>query len=109
MPVLVLQQPDGTCREQPLKADADLLLGSDPVAGLVLPLSPPRQALVTRSAVYRVPLLLDLTGGAAPPAVNGRRIAGLEALRHRDEIHLGEHRLVYWELIAREVTDGAEF
>ncbi len=107
MSSLVLQALGGSPVEKSLLTD--VTLGSDPSNDLVLPGTPARQALITRSSVYRRSLILDLTGGVCPPRVNGRRIASLKVLRQLDEIRAGEHKLVFWELVVQNVTEGSRF
>jgi hypothetical protein len=106
--LLIYQCPDGSWPERELGDRT--CLGADAANDLRLPAElgvVGMHATIARSAVYQVPVLIDRAGEAAATRVNGRRVAGLKALRHRDEIRLGSARLVYWELVLRRLADDS--
>lgn len=53
-------------------------------------------AIITRSRLYQVSVLVNLTGKDV--RVNGRRVVGLRVLRQGAFIQLGELRLRFWEM-----------
>jgi hypothetical protein len=114
MAVLIFQAADGFGPAQGWPAEkefaGELTVGAAPGNGLRLPPElgvAPRHALVTRSAVYHVPVLVHLAGESAPLRVNGRRVVRLRALRHQDRIELGRARLLFVEVALHHVAAGS--
>lgn len=97
MAILLYQLPGGPPLEHEFRGD--LRLGADQRNQLVLPGElgvAPEHALITRSALNRVPVLIDLAG--ADTWVEGRRVIDLQVLRHGAGIRLGGVALTMLEL-----------
>ncbi|PJF36747.1 MAG: hypothetical protein CUN49_03830 [Candidatus Thermofonsia Clade 1 bacterium] len=106
MSVLTFQKADGSLSQytfldaQPIALHAHeggLSLGS--VEGVP-------QAVITRSKVYQVPLVVSLSGDTRV-RVNGRRVVGLRVLRHGSRLQVGNFEMTFWEMILQEVEVGS--
>lgn len=97
MATLIYRTDDGPLQE--LTFRGDLRLGADAHNNLVLPGRlgvAPEHALITRSALNRVPVLIDLVGEGT--WVEGRRVIGLQVLRHGARLRLGQVEFTMLEL-----------
>src|SRR3954469_582444 len=85
--VLLIQEPDGSLREEPLTAER-VVLGRDPHCDIVLPgrLISRQHAAISRAG--RAYTLEDLSSRNGT-AVNGEMLASPRALRDGDRIELG--------------------
>ena len=103
MPFLIYRDKEGSYHEKELSAKKNSIsIGSDPdpaVNDLVLPAEldvAPRQAVVIRSAVNNLPLLVNLTNQNT--RVNGRPVVRIQVLRQKDEVQLGQALVTMWEV-----------
>lgn len=97
MAILVYRDATGALSKHEFRGD--LRIGADSRNQLVLPAGlgvAPEHALMTRSALNRVPVLIDLAAGQT--WVEGRPVVGLQVLRHGAHIRLGAVELTLLEL-----------
>lgn len=108
MPVLIFRAPDGVIQER--QFSAGLCIGTASDNEFCLPpdlLIAPHHAVIVRSEILRLPVLVDLTNGAWPTRVNGRRVVQLKTLQHYDGIELGHAQLKFWEINLQEIGSGS--
>lgn len=101
MPFLIYRGKEGSYHEKELSVKKSMIsIGSDPaVNDLVLSAElgvAPRQAVVIRSAVNNLPLLVNLAGQNT--RVNGREVVRIQVLRQKDEIQVGQALITMWEV-----------
>jgi uncharacterized C2H2 Zn-finger protein len=107
MTVLTYQDAEGRHREY--EFCQEVRIGSDLSRNeVVLPaaLGVMREhAVITRSALNHLPVLVDLADGGT--RVNDRRAVNVQVLRHGDELQLGQARLTLWEVRISRLKSGA--
>ncbi len=64
----------------------------------------PHHAIICRSVLYGVWVLVDLAGREGDTRVNTHRFVRLKTLRHRDRIQLGHAEVVFWEMVIENTT-----
>jgi Zn finger protein HypA/HybF involved in hydrogenase expression len=101
MPVLIYQDNQGQYKEQEIAGKMEVTsIGSDPSKNqVVFPSSlgvTPRHAVILRSAVNQLLVLVNLAG--QDTRVNGRQVVSIKVLRQKDEIQLGQAKLIIWEI-----------
>lgn len=105
MSILIFEVSDGSSQEYEFAKEVSI--GTDNDNGVILPMElsvAPRHAIISRSELYQVPVLVNLANGTFQTRVNRRRVVRLKTLRHRDKIELGQAHLLFWEIIIRKVT-----
>ncbi|GAB4544964.1 MAG: hypothetical protein OHK0023_02530 [Anaerolineae bacterium] len=107
MPVLTFANPDGVLSEYafPDGDQVSLSLVASQEGRFMLRGGLP-DAVIARSRVYQVPVLVNL-GGSELIRVNGRRVVELRVLRQGNEIQVGDLLLTFWEMILQDVARGA--
>lgn len=109
MPILIMHTADGMLIEHEFQGELRIGAASNDDLRLIDGHSiAPHHAVIARSAIYQVPILVDLTNEEAWTGVNGRRVIRLKALRHKDVIEVGGAQLEFWEMVTRSVTHGSQ-
>jgi Zn finger protein HypA/HybF involved in hydrogenase expression len=106
--LLIYRGLSGAVEEHKFAGDASL--GSREGSDLRLPSELgvlPTHAVISRSAYYQIPVLVDYALEEGSTRINGHTVVFLKALRHQDSIELGRARMQFWEIYSQEVADGA--
>lgn len=108
MPRLMFQAPDGKPHNITFADDADICLGTDSAwSSVVLPAEcgvAARHAVITRSILNRLLLVVDLTGDQT--RVNQHPVVTLRVLRQGDTLSLGRCELTIWEVTITRLRTG---
>ncbi len=108
MAVLTYQSPDDQILEHEFIVEVNIGTGLENDFRLPGDLSvASKHAVISRSEHYQVPVLIDFAAETSQTRVNGRGVVCLKILRHRDNILLGDAKLVFWEMRVRDVTPGS--
>jgi hypothetical protein len=108
MPLIAYQNAEGFAQRVQFGEAQDICLGSDP-GWSDAPLSPdqevaPRHAILARSALNRLLVVIDLTGHKT--WVNQHPVARLRVLRQGDTLTLGRCDLRIWEVRIERLKPG---
>jgi len=107
MAILIYQDASGRYMER--EFSEEVRIGSDPQRNdVVLPAEwdvAPEHAVITRSALNRMPLLVDLIGRGTK--VNGQQIVRIRVLRQGDDLQIGQARLTLWEVRIARLLAGS--
>jgi hypothetical protein len=107
MPVLTFQNADGSSGEYAFSDSESISLRIRESGGTPFSLgegSP--QAIITRSRVYQVPVVVNMSGDAQV-RVNGRRVVSLRVLRQGSHLQIGNLELTFWEMTLQDVSAGS--
>lgn len=100
MPLLTFQDAQGLSHHVQIAETEDVRLGTDEAwSNVILPAEPgvaPRHAILARSALNRLLMLVDLSGGQT--WVNQHPVVKLRVLRQGDQLQLGRCVLHVWEM-----------
>ncbi|MCD4684860.1 MAG: hypothetical protein K8S97_02855 [Anaerolineae bacterium] len=108
MPLLTFDDADGVMQRLSFPEQADIHIGADEEWSDV-PLTAalgaaPRHAVIARSALNRLLLLVDLTGSQT--WVNQHRVVNVRVLRQGDVVRVGHGEFRVWEVQIRHLEDG---
>lgn len=112
MPYLIYHDHEGQYREQEIAGSmAEIHIGSDPVNNtIILPADAgvaPRHAVILRSALNQLSLLVDLAGEKT--YVNGQEVVSIKVLRQKDRIQLGQVNLIVWEIRITALRENSPY
>lgn len=108
MPQLMFQTPDGRTHRFSFAEHEDICLGTDPDwCSVDLPAElgvVARHAIITRSALNRLLMVIDLTGDQT--WVNHHPVVKVRVLRQGDQVRLGQCDLTIWEVAITRLQAG---
>ncbi|MFN6478269.1 RING finger protein [Nostoc sp. DedQUE07] len=108
MTLLVFRDPNSTSLEK--EFDDDIRLGTAADNDFKLPEGlgiAAYHAVISRSKLYGVSVLVDLAGDKTKTKVNGYSVVKISTLRHRDRIELGQAKLEFWEMTVNRLKSNS--
>jgi|GEM_PF-3281382 len=109
MTLLVFRNPT-TGTAQAKEFEGNIRIGTAAENELKLPEGlgvAPYHAVISRSELYGVSVLLDVADEAASTRVNGYPVVQLSSLRHRDRLEFGQAQVEFWEMTVQRLQPNS--
>lgn len=108
MPLLTFDDGNGVTQRLSFPELAEICIGADEAwSDVVLPAArgvAPQHAVIARSALNRLLLVIDLTGNQT--WVNQHRVTNIRVLRQGDTVQIGHMQVRVWEVQIRHLEAG---